>query len=248
MTLRVVGAGLARTGTTSLKLALEQLLGSPCYHMFEVFAHPEHIPAWYQAARGEFPAWDRFLSGYRAAVDLPASAFWQELAGASPDALIVLSVRDSAGQWWDSASQTVFNPSLPTPAPGTPMAGFLDMITEVLHARLGMSDLADKDAMISAYERHNDTVRALAPAGRLLEWRPADGWGPVAAALGLPVPDRPFPKVNTRSQFRVPELGQPAHLAAASADAGITGHTQPPPAPANTPVTATMHDHERTLE
>jgi Sulfotransferase domain len=92
------------------------------------------------------------------------------------------------------------------------------MITDVLRSRLGMGDLTDKDAMISAYQRHNSTVRALAPAGRLLEWRPGNGWGPIAAAMGLPVPDWPFPKINTRSQFRVPELGQPAHQAAASAD------------------------------
>jgi hypothetical protein len=221
MTLRVVGAGLARTGTASLKLALEQLLGGPCYHMFELFAHPVHIPVWHQAALGQYPAWDELLAGYRAAVDVPASAFWQQLAAASPDALIVLSVRDSAEQWWDSASQTVFSPSVPVPQPGTPQAAFADMIMEVLRSRLGMDDLSDKAAMISAYERHNQAVRALAPPGQLLEWRPGDGWQPIAAALGLPVPDRPFPKVNTRSQFRFdPKLGQPVHLAATPADAG----------------------------
>ncbi len=211
MALRVIGAGLARTGTTSLKLALEQLLGGPCYHMFELFAHPDHIPAWHQAARGQHPDWDELLHGYQAAVDLPASAFWQELATASPDALIILSVRDSAEQWWHSASQTVFNPALPSPPPDTPMAGFLDMITEVLRSRLGMTNVTDKDAMISAYERHNDAVRALAPPGRLLEWRPSDGWVPITEAFGLTAQDRPFPKVNTRSEFRVPELGQPVH-------------------------------------
>lgn len=209
MALRVIGAGLARTGTTSLKLALEHLLGGPCYHMFEVFAQPADIPVWHRAARGDFPDWDQFLGGYRAAVDLPASAFWAELAAASPRALVILSVRDSAGQWWDSASQTVFSPSLPVPAPGTPMASFLDMITGVLKARLGMGDLADKDAMMSAYQRHNESVRALAPPGRLLEWRPADGWAPIAGALGVPVPGRPFPKANTRAEFRVPELARP---------------------------------------
>lgn len=104
MTLRVIGAGQARTGTTSLKLALEQLLGGPCYHMFEVFAYPAHIPVWHRAARGTLPDWQVFLDGYRAAVDLPAAAFWRELAAASPGALIVLSGRDSAEQWWDSAS------------------------------------------------------------------------------------------------------------------------------------------------
>jgi len=222
MALRVIGAGLARTGTTSLKLALEHLLGGPCYHMFELFAHPAHIPAWHQAARGQLPDWDELLGGYRAAVDLPASAFWPELAAASPDALIILSVRDSARQWWDSFSQTVASPEGP-PAfpPGVPRAEFVDMITDVLASRLGVTDVTGQDAMISAYEQHNAAVRAAASPGRLLEWRPGDGWPPIAAALGLPAPDIPFPMVNTRPEFRARFLanraapGEPVDLPAA---------------------------------
>lgn len=215
MTLRVVGAGLARTGTTSLKLALEQLLGGPCYHAFEVFAHPQHIEAWHRAAHGQMPAWDVFLDGYQAAVDLPASAFWRQLAAASPGALIVLSVRDSAEEWWDSASQTVFNPARPVPAPGTMMAAFTAMGRDVWQEQIAQCDLTDRASMISAYQQHNDAVRAGAPAGRLLEWCPADGWEPIARALGLPVPDAPFPRANTRAQWRVPEFGEPAPSAGA---------------------------------
>lgn len=201
MTLRVIGAGLARTGTTSLKTALEQLLGGPCYHMFEVFARPSHIPVWHQAARGELPDWNEFLHGYTAAVDLPAAAFWQELATASPTALIVLSVRESAEEWWDSMSQTVAAQPPPALPPAVRDAGFMDMITPVLD-RAGITIPAGKETMIAAYERHNQRVRDLAPPGRLLEWRPADGWAPLATALGLPAPDQPFPKVNTRAEFR----------------------------------------------
>jgi hypothetical protein len=80
MTLRVVGAGLGRTGTNSLKLALEQLLGGPCYHMFEVFGHPDSIPRWVDAVEGRPVDWDALMNGYRAAVDWPAAAFWRELA------------------------------------------------------------------------------------------------------------------------------------------------------------------------
>lgn len=214
MTLRVVGAGLARTGTASLKLALERLLGGPCYHMFELFARPEQVAVWRSAAEGAIPAWDTLFSGYRAAVDLPAAAFWPELAAASPQALIVLSVRDSPAQWWASASATVFNPARPAPPPDSPMAGFVAMITEVFRTRLGVSDLNDAAAMMAAYERHNAVVRASAPPGRLLQWRPQEGWDPLAAALGLPVPDDPFPKVNTREQFRDPVLGQHVRLRA----------------------------------
>ena len=107
MTLRVVGAGLGRTGTLSLKLALEKLLGGPCYHMAEVFAHPEHVPVWHAAARGEPVDWRALFAGYRAGVDWPQGSFWPEIAQAFPDALVLLSVRD-ADSWWQSASETIF--------------------------------------------------------------------------------------------------------------------------------------------
>ena len=100
-------------------------------------------------------------------------------------------------------------------------AGFTDMIVDVLAGRLGITDVTDKTAMISAFERHNNTVRATAPPGRLLEWRPVDGWEPIAAALGLSAPDMPFPKVNTGREFRARFLssraapGEPADLPAA---------------------------------
>lgn len=109
MTLRVVGAGLGRTGTTSLKLALERLLGGPCYHMSEVFQHPEHIGHWHGAARGDMPDWRALFAGYVAAVDWPAASFWREISAAFPQALVVLSVRDPDA-WWQSASSTISPP------------------------------------------------------------------------------------------------------------------------------------------
>src|ERR1700681_1618818 len=108
MTLQVVGAGLGRTGTHSLKVALEQLLGGPCYHMMEVFGRPDDIPVWHAAVNGDMPDWSEFLSEYRAAVDWPAAAFWREISAANPDAVVLLSSRDTDG-WWTSADNTIFN-------------------------------------------------------------------------------------------------------------------------------------------
>src|SRR5271155_3282411 len=107
MALQVVGAGLGRTGTHSLKVAFEQLLGGPCYHMVEVFGRPDQRDTWAAAARGEEVDWAAFLAPYRATVDWPAAAFWRELSDAAPEAVIVLSVRD-ADAWWKSASETIF--------------------------------------------------------------------------------------------------------------------------------------------
>ncbi len=117
MTLQVVGAGLPRTGTTSLKEALTTLLGGPCYHMFELFGHPEHLPSWQAATDGEPVDWTTVFGSFRAAVDWPTSAFWPELIDAYPDAIVLLSTRSSPETWWASASSTVFPAMRSSPDP-----------------------------------------------------------------------------------------------------------------------------------
>jgi Sulfotransferase domain len=200
MTLRVVGAGLGRTGTMSLKLALEKLLGGPCYHMLEVLSHPEHVPEWHRAARGEMPDWSTLLAGYRAAVDWPASAFWPELAAAYPDAVVLLSVRDPDA-WWESASQTIFKGIAHAEERGVPeMAERLAMVRDLFAQRFVWPP--DQEALAkAAFERHNARVRASVPRERLLEWQASDGWGPICQALGVAVPDEPFPRSNTREDW-----------------------------------------------
>jgi len=193
MTLRVVGAGLGRTGTLSLKVALERLLGAPCYHMAEVFAHPEHVGAWHDAARGRMPDWRALFAGYGAAVDWPAAAFWPELSEAFPDALVLLSVREPEA-WWRSASGTIF--------PSIDRAGgeWREMVRAMMASRF-TDRLDDREACLAAFERHNAEVRRRVPAHRLLEWRATDGWAPLCRALGVPEPDEPFPRVNTSEEF-----------------------------------------------
>ncbi len=200
MALRLIGAGLGRTGTLSLKLALERLLGAPCYHMAEVLGHPEHVPLWRKALRGELEDWESIFSGYAATVDWPAAAFWSELARAYPDAPVLLSVRDPAS-WWESADQTIFA-SLRSEPPADPpfVRDWHAMVQELFATRFGAS-IDDRDAAVVAFEAHNERVRAEIPAPRLIEWTPAHGWAPLCAALGTPVPEEPFPRRNTREEF-----------------------------------------------
>ena len=200
MGLRVVGAGLGRTGTSSLKTALEQLLGAPCYHMFEVFGHPDHIPMWHGAAEGRMPDWDKLFEGYAAAVDWPEASFWPELMDAYPDALVLLSVRPTE-DWWRSADNTIWEVSRRPIEPGSPFAAQQRMIQAVLERRF-TPQWNDEQPSKEAYERHNAAVRAGVPADRLLEWTPGDGWAPICDALGLPVPDEPFPHTNDSASFR----------------------------------------------
>lgn len=200
MPLRVVGAGLGRTGTLSLKQALERLLGGPCYHMIEVFGKPDVIATWHGAMNGDLPDWDAFLAGYVATVDWPAASFWPELADANPDAVVLLSTRDVDG-WWRSASDTIFA-TRPTPPPGSDIAAQHDMAMDMFRHRF-TPEWREEHAAKAAYVAHNERVRATIPPSRLVEWHPGDGWGPLCAALKVPEPDEEYPHVNSTEEFRL---------------------------------------------
>jgi hypothetical protein len=201
--LRVIGAGLGRTGTTSLKLALEELLGGHCYHMLEVRERPDDADVWADAYQGHLPNWNAFFADYAATVDWPAAPFWHELSEAFPDAPILLSVRDP-DSWWTSASSTIF-PALATYfAPDAPDDGWTGMGRGMMTSFT--PDWQNESAAKAAYLAYNDDVRATAPAHRLVEWHIGDGWETICTALGLDVPDHPFPHTNTTAETRA-ELG-----------------------------------------
>jgi len=206
MELAVVGAGVGRTGTHSLKVALEQLLGAPCHHMLEILADPTQVPAWVDAIDGRPVDWSAMLARYGAIVDWPGGAFWRELSAANPDALVLLSVRDPDA-WYRSASNTIFLTFDKMPAEIQP---WMDKVRKLLHDRFS-DRFDDPTAMMDAFVRHNEAVRAEVPADRLLEWAPGDGWAPICDRLGLPVPAEPFPVTNTTDEFRemigAPPLG-----------------------------------------
>jgi hypothetical protein len=210
MSLRVVGAGVGRTGTESLKLALERLLGGRCYHMLEVLQRPDAFAYWAAAARGEMPDWDEVFTDFVACVDWPAAAYWPEISAAYPDSLVLLSVRSSADEWYRSASDTIFKLMPGAGGHDEPAPAFID---DNMQTFMGMmqrftTDVQQGDAAMAAYEAHNQRVRDSVPAGRLLEWQPGDGWGPICAALDVDVPDEPFPHVNTTAMFnaRIDEM------------------------------------------
>ncbi len=203
MVLRVVGAGVGRTGTNSLKLALEQLLGEPCHHMHEMFAHPVQIPEWTDAIDGRPVDWSTMPNGYGAIVDWPGASFWPELTKANPEALVLLSLRDPES-WYKSASNTIFQVFDNAPPEMRP---WFESMRRLLGRRFS-DKLDDPKAMMTAYEEHNDAVRRGTPPARLLEWSLGDGWAPICDRLDLAVPDEPFPTTNDTNQWRA-NLGMP---------------------------------------
>ena len=191
---QVIGAGFGRTGTVSLKLALETLLGGPCYHMYEFLNRREDAPAWMSGFAGADVDWPELLAGWSAIVDWPGVACVDELATAFPDAKILLSTRDP-DSWWRSADRTILE-VVRDAEPGSLGAGFMAAMFE----RSGV-DAADPEASTSAYLEHNDRIRSTFGPSRLIEWQPGDGWPPICDGLGIDPPDEPYPHANSSGDF-----------------------------------------------
>ncbi|MBN33430.1 MAG: sulfotransferase family protein [Rhodospirillaceae bacterium] len=192
MGLQVVGAGLGRTGTNSLKLALEHLLSGACHHMFEVKT-TEHMAGWEQAALGNMPDWHSFLSDFTALVDWPGASFWPELSDAFPEAKVLLSVREGES-WYKSASETIFVET-------DDLSEEFDRMWHAIRDNRFPVDTNDKAATIAAMEAHNAAVIDAIPPERLIVWPTGGGWEPICEGLDLPVPDTPFPHKNTKKEF-----------------------------------------------
>jgi len=201
MALSVIGAGLGRTGTMSLKLALEHLGFGPCYHMRELLARPAHDPVWHAATRGERVDWDALFEGYVSAVDWPVAGFWRELSRHYPHARFILSVREPH-EWHQSVLETIFKALSSDPDPGDREAcAHRAMTRELILDRSFDGRLDDPVYAIDVYERHNQAVRDSISADRLLVYETGSGWEPLCTFLGCAVPDEPYPHSNTREEF-----------------------------------------------
>jgi len=202
MTLKVIGTGFGRTGTKSLKLALEQLGFGPCHHMAEVRDNRTQIDWWLQAANGEDMDWDRVFSGYHACVDWPAARFWRELCDHYPSARVIHTVRD-VEQWVESMHQTIYPRLRDSNHRDTPeerdrlVMSYELIMNQTFHGRLG-----DRDYAAEVFRAHTAEVRDTIPAERLLVYDVRQGWEPLCEFLEVAVPATPFPRVNSTNEYQ----------------------------------------------
>ena len=211
MTLRVIGAGVGRTGTNSLRLALNQLGFGPCYHMIELASNVAvNVPLWLAALDGHAD-WEAIFKGYASAVDWPVAGFFRELNAAYPQAKFILTVRSSES-WAESFSETIYK--LQAGADQAPAAfkSWFDMANGVV-LKTGFPFGLNLVELAKAFDAHTDAVKAAIPSNRLLIYEVKDGWGPLCKFLGVPEPLEAFPRTNNREDFW-------ANVAAAMANAG----------------------------
>ena len=211
MALQVIGSGFGRTGTRSLKQALELLGFGPCHHMEQVFENPTQVAFWQAIAGGETADWEKVFAGYSAQIDWPGCHVWRELAAAYPEAKVIHSHRDPE-KWWASFSQTIGKlMSRHRDLPGPPhVQELFAVVEEIIGQRTFGGNWTDKGHVLQAYHARAAAVREAIPAERLLFFDVTEGWGPLCAFLGVPAPDAPFPQRNDKAEFWADAGGEPA--------------------------------------
>lgn len=213
--MKVIGAGFGRTGTMSLKAALEQLGAGPCFHMIDLVRDPAPLPQWKVAASGQRVDWTQILDGWESTVDWPGCSFWRDMVETWPDAPVLLSVRDPEA-WYRSCENSIHA------AKEMALAGELEGNTEdapdpeVIQFINGLiwngtfdGRFLERDYALRVFEEHNEAVKAAVPADRLLVYEISQGWEPLCEFLEVPVPDTPMPHLNDTASFRT-MFGMPA--------------------------------------
>lgn len=202
--MKVIGSGFGRTGTLSMKHALEELGVGPCYHMQEVMARPDHVKVWHDAGQGKAVDWQRLFDGYESAVDFPASAVYKDLMEAFPDAKVVHTVRDP-DRWYESTLETIYQGRNLVPRWLRRLVPFADRFSGMVDALVwdGIFDgrFEDRDFAIARFNDWTEDVIATVPADQLLVFDVRDGWEPLCEFLGVLQPGGEFPRVNDRESM-----------------------------------------------
>jgi hypothetical protein len=205
--MKVIGAGFGRTGTMSLKGALEQLGFGPSFHMIDVARYPELLPQWQAAADGESADWAKVFEGWESTVDWPACTYWEQIWETFPDAKVLLSVREPES-WYASCKKSI-HASAQAAAKGELEGGSVTVSPEAMKMINGIiwngtfdGRFDDKEFALDVYNRHNEDVKSKVPADNLLVYEIKQGWEPLCEFLEVPVPDADMPHLNDAASFR----------------------------------------------
>jgi hypothetical protein len=206
MALKVIGAGFGRTGTRSLKTALEELGFVRCYHMVEVVKNPSHLKHWTEIMQGGKADWDTLFQGYQAAMDWPVAAYYKDLMTVYPESKVILTVRDPES-WYRSIMNTIYQA-------GRGFFGQFSRIVPSVHQFLNAMEkaiwqgifhnrLEDKAHAVEVFQNHIEEVKRVVPRERLLIFEARQGWEPLCSFLNVPVPiNKPYPHKNNGALVR----------------------------------------------
>ena len=192
MALQVIGTGFGRTGTDSMREALNILGFGLCHHMFEVIESERQVNLWRDLLDGAAPDWEALFEGFNSCVDWPSAFFWEELMSVYPDAKMLLTWREPES-WYASFAKTIAN-YVETSEDQTRVG--VKVVRKVFDGRH-----LDKDHVLKVYNANIERVRAVVPPARLVIHELGAGWEPLCKGLGVAVPDVPYPSRNTTKEF-----------------------------------------------
>lgn len=192
--LKVIGAGLWRTGSSSLRDALIQLGYGKCYHMKEAYINESQGQYWKKLEDGSEIDFENLLEGYHSFTDVPMVLFIEQILKKNPNVKVILNTRDP-NSWYESSLETVFKSMvIPKPPHVQPVFNFLCS---------QIKDINDKEECIAYFHKHEEHIRSIVPKENLLDgYQVKQGWKPLCEFLGVPEPDTPFPVVNDREEFK----------------------------------------------
>jgi Sulfotransferase domain len=206
--MKLIGAGFGRTGTMSLKAALERIGYGPTFHMIDLIRDPAPLPYWGAAVAGEPVDWEAAFAGWESTVDWPGCSFWEDYVELWPDAPVLLSVRDPDA-WYDSCLKSIYTAKemalrgeLEGGSEEPPSPEVMQTISGLIWDGTFEGRFVDRDFAIGVFNAHNEAVKARVPEDRLIVWEPGGGWGPLCEPLGVEAPDEPFPHLNDTASFR----------------------------------------------
>lgn len=199
MAIKIIGVGVGRTGTFSLRLAINQLGFGPCHHMEEVLKNLDgQVPLWMEALKGNAD-FKTIYAGFNSTVDWPTAGFFRELIKEYPKAKYILTER-SPENWADSFGSTIYKLLQAKDQAPDKVKDWLNMASGVI-AKSGFPEGLDRDGLIKGFIAHNNAVKETIPADQLLVFQVKDGWEPICEFLDVPVPKEEFPKTNNREEF-----------------------------------------------
>ncbi|MGF1490031.1 MAG: sulfotransferase family protein [Prochloraceae cyanobacterium] len=212
MTIEVIGAGLGRTGTLSLKAGLEQLGFNKCYHMKELIDRPENVSFWEKASQGKSINWDEIFKDYKATVDYPGCSYYIQLMERYPDAKVILTVRDPE-KWYESVFNTIYQLSLKIKQKSQNteteislhkqnLIRLFNVVVEQVFQKDFQGKFRYKQYAIEVFNQHIAEVKQKVPAEKLLVYQVKEGWQPLCKFLDRPIPDNEFPHLNDRGEFK----------------------------------------------
>jgi len=213
MAIKIIGAGFPRTGTMTLKTALEILGFNKTYHYKDLIADSKKLRFWLELENTGQTDFDALFKGFEATVDFPGYPYYKILLKKYPDAKVILTKRDFE-KWYESTYKTIWK-SARKPIIDRLKLFIRKLFNKNLRAifkcikfmrRVYLKDQFNNNFSSKAHAKniffkHIEEVITYVPKKQLLVYDVSEGWEPLCHFLEIPIPNQAFPHLNKKEHF-----------------------------------------------